>query len=174
MSPATPCAATPAALLAPVRRAEASRAAKIAGGATLVAIFLAVEALVFQLRGLSPETFTASAIGAFLGLISLAVEIGMVERSARTFHAQGVQATFLSFVMRLVIVAPLTLLFMKKSVGVDHEAFALTYCATFFLYLCWLTWETYHAPAQYRPKAAGASPAEIVVRDNRKTVGSAR
>jgi FlaA1/EpsC-like NDP-sugar epimerase len=149
-----------------------SPAARFAGALAMLAMFVGVEAMVFSLRGLSPATFTAALLGAFLGLISLAIEIGMQERSARIFHAQGMQTTFMSFMMRMVIVAPLTLLFMKKELGVDHEAFALSYCSTFFLYMCWLTWETYHAPALYRPKAAAAGP--LVVRDRRRApAGSA-
>lgn len=168
-----PRRATPvsAVAIAAARRAPLSRGAAIAGGVSLVAILGLMQALVFTMRGVSPATVTASCLGAFLGLVSLAIEIGLVERSARSFHAQGLQTTFISFVLRLTIVAPLTLLFMKSSLGVDHEAFALTYCATFFLYLCWLTVETYRAPAAYRPRAAAGAP---VVRDNRTTVGSAR
>ena len=164
-SAATASAAV-ASLAAATPRKASSRTAQIVGSTTLLALFVAVEVLVFSLRGLSPATFTAALLGAFLGLISLAIEIGMQERSARIFHAQGLQTTFMSFVMRMVIVAPLTLLFMNKALGVDHEAFALSYCSTFFLYMCWLTWETYNAPAHYRPKAAAAGP--LVVRDRRQ------
>jgi hypothetical protein len=148
-----------------------SGAAALAGGACLVAVYGLMQLLVFELRGVSTATVLASAIGGFLGFVSLALEIGMVERSARTFHAQGVQTTFLSFIMRLVVVAPLTLLFMKGSLGVDHEAFAISYCATFFLYLCWLTWATYHAPTCYRPKPKQGTATVV---DRRPVVGSAR
>lgn len=146
-------------------------AGKLAGAATLVALFAGIEALVLRMTGVSPATVAGTLLGGFLGLISLAIEIGLLDRSARTFHAQGVQTTFISFVMRMCVVAPLTLLFMKGEIGVHHQAFALSYCGTFFLYLCWLTWETYHAPAQYRPKATAGT---IVVRDRRATAGSAR
>lgn len=146
-----------------------SRAGRIAGALFLVAAFAGVECLVFALRGVSPGTVVPAALGAFLGLISLAVEIGLLERSARTFHAQGVQTTFISFVMRLGTVGPVTLLLMKSSLGMDPQAFALSYCGTFFLYLCWLTWETYRAPVHYRPRAAAVRGAEpVVVRDRRK------
>lgn len=149
---------------------ETSRAGRVAGALSLVAAFVAIEALVLELRGANPASFLGLQIGAFLGLVSLVLEIAMLERSFRTFHAQGVQTTFMSFMMRLVVVAPLTLLFMKSALGVDHEAFALSYCATFFLYLCWLTWKTYHAPSLYRPRAKAAAPGAapaIVVVDNR-------
>lgn len=116
------------------------------------------------MTGLSPAAVLGLLLGGFLGLISLSIEIGLLERSARTFHAQGVQTTFISFVMRLTVVAPLTLLFMNVGLGIDSQAFALSYCGTFFLYLCWLTWETYHAPVQYRPRAAAGG---FVVRDQR-------
>lgn len=141
-----------------------STGGKIAGAASLIALFACIEWLVVSLTGLTPATTTAAALGGFLGLVSLAIEIGLLERSARTFHAQGVQTTFISFVMRLGIVAPLTLLFMKPAVGIDAQAFALSYCGTFFIYMCWLTWETYHAPVQYRPKA---TTGRIVVVDRR-------
>lgn len=157
-----------------VPSAKGSRAGRIAGALFLVATFVGVEALVLELRGASPASFLGLEIGAFLGLVSLVLEIAMLERSSRTFHAQGLQTTFMSFMMRLVVVAPLTLLFMKDSLGVDHEAFALSYCSTFFLYMCWLTWKTYHAPACYRPRsrAAAGTPAPIVVRDNRARTGT--
>lgn len=148
-------------------KAPTSLAARVTGAAFLVAVFLGIEALVLQLGGATPRTFAALALGGLLGLVSLTVELGMLARSARTFHAQGVQTTFLSFMMRLGVVAPVTLLLMKSDLGMDPQSFALSYCATFFLYLCWLTWVTYHAPVQYRPKP---STARIVVRDNRKKV----
>lgn len=156
-------------------------AGRIAGAMTLVALFAATELLVFQLRPLAPATAMAACLGGFLGLVSLALEMGMQERAARTFHAQGVQTTFLSFMMRLAVVGPTTLLLMKSEIGLDPQAFALSYCSTFFLYLCWLTWVTYHAPVQYKPRArAAAAPAAptltelcsgtYVVRDNRRGV----
>ena len=130
-----------------------SPVARFAGAVTVVAVLGGIEALVFEMRGVTPGSTTGVLLGGFLGLISLALETGMIERSSRTFHAQGVQTTFLSFLMRLAVVAPLTLLFSKTEVGIDHEAFALSYCGTFLLYLCWLTWHTYHAPVRYRPQA---------------------
>jgi hypothetical protein len=145
-----------------------SAAGRVAGALFLVAAFVAVEALVLSMRGLSPRTVTPAALGAFLGLVSLAVEIGLLERSARTFHAQGVQTTFISFVMRLGTVAPVTLLLMKPSLGMDAQSFALSYCGTFFLYLCWLTWETYRAPVHYRPRATESNgDGVIIVKDRR-------
>lgn len=149
-----------------------SRAGRIAGAAVLVAVFAAVEGLVLGMRGVSPATTGAVLLGGFLGLVSLAIEIAMLERSARTFHAQGVMTTFLSFMMRLAVVAPVTLLLMKSDLGLDAQSYALSYCATFLLYMCWLTWVTYHAPPLYRPKAT--APGAIVVRDNRTAAGSAR
>lgn len=159
----------------PAVRKPASRAAAVTGAVFLAVTFGLVEMLVFQLRGVGTASVTGALLGGFLGLVSLAVEIGMQERSARTFHAQGLQTTFLSFVMRVVVVAPLTILFMGGGLGIDHEAFALSYCATFLLYLCWLTWETYHAPAAYRPRAAAGGLRVVVQpRDGRAAVGSAR
>jgi len=155
----------------------------VAGAVTLVAVFAAVELLVFQLRPLSPATAMAACLGGFLGLVSLALEMAMLERAARTFHAQGVQTTFLSFMMRLAVVGPTTLLLMKSEIGLDAQAFALSYCSTFFLYLCSLTWVTYHAPAQYKPRARAATAAAAptlhelvggtyVVRENRRKTGA--
>ncbi|MCE9637214.1 MAG: hypothetical protein K8T90_16025 [Planctomycetes bacterium] len=158
-------------------RPPMSRAAAFAGATTLIAVLVGTEALVVSMRGISPATVIAATIGIFLGLISLAVEIGLLERSARTFHAQGVQTTFISFVMRLATVAPVTLLMMKTSLGLDPQAFALSYCGTFFLYLCWLTVETYHAPVHYRPKTvttAAGQVQEVIVRENRRKTGSIR
>ena len=146
---------------------KGSRGARIAGALCLLAIFAGVAALVLRLRGTTPAAVLGLEVGAFLGLVSLVIEMAMVERASRTFYAQGVQTTFLSFMMRLVLVAPATLLFMKPALGVDHEAFALAYCSTFFLYLCWLTWRTYHAPSSYRPRAQSGAAGRITVRDNR-------
>jgi hypothetical protein len=145
---------------------QSGAAAKVLGGLFLVGVFAGIEALVVAMQGAHPAAFAAAALGGFLGLVSLTIELGLLARSARTFHAQGVQATFMSFMMRLVVVAPVTLLLMKYELGMDPTSFALSYCATFFLYMCWLTWVTYHAPVQYRPKA---SASRIVVRDNRRS-----
>ena len=101
-----------------------------------------------------------------LGLAALIFEIGLAERAERTFYAQGVQTTFMSFMMRLATVGPLTMLFMKRDIGVDPQAFALSYCSTFVVYMCWLAWKTYHAPSTYRPKAKASNGDGIVVREN--------
>lgn len=164
--------------------APGTPASRALGASAMGGLYLGIVALVAALRGSNPETWLGVHIGTFLGFVSLVIEIAMVERSSRTFHAQGVQTTFMSFLMRIVVVGPATLLFMKPELGVDHEAFALSYLATFFVYMCWLTWKTYHAPAHYRPKAARAAGAAApgsplagacVVRENpRRPVGSAQ
>ena len=128
-----------------------SRAAETLALAAVLALVLWG---VVEHRGASPATLQAVAIGLFLGLVSLVVENGLLERAERSFHAQGVQAVFMSFVMRLVVVAPLVLLFGRAGSGTDAEAFALSYCSTFFVYLVGLTWKTYHAPVQYCPVRA--------------------
>lgn len=169
---------------APAPKTKGPSATAVAiGVAMLVAVTLGSEAFVIALCGARPETVLGMSIGTFLGLIALVMEIAMVERAERTFHAQGVQTTFMSFMMRLATVGPLTILFMKSELGVSPHAFALSYCATFVSYMCWLGWKTYHAPAHYRPKAkasvAGGGVEGIVVRENRRenrahAVGSAR
>jgi hypothetical protein len=128
------------------------------GAGSLAAVLAAVLWGVLALRGASPATFAGLAVGVFTGLVSLVVELAMLERAERTFYAQGVQVTFMSFVMRLVVVAPLTLLFRVSEV--DAEAFALSYLATFLVYLCWLTWTMYHAPVQYKGLGDSAVTAE--------------
>ncbi len=164
----------------PARPAKGPSATAVAiGVAMLVAVTLGSEAFVIALCGARPETTLGMSIGTFLGLIALVMEIAMVERAERTFHAQGVQTTFMSFMMRLATVGPLTILFMKSELGVSPHAFALSYCATFVSYMCWLGWKTYHAPAHYRPKAKASAGEGIVVRENRRenrahAVGSAR
>lgn len=141
---------------------------KVLGSATLGLVFCACTWLVLELCGNGPAAWLGIQIGSFLGLVSLVIEIALVERSARTFHAQGVQTTFMSFILRIATVAPLTLLFMKAEIGVDSQAFAVSYCGTFFLYLCWLAWETYHAPVAYRPRGRTTQGEGIVVKDNRR------
>ncbi len=139
-----------------------SSGARLAGALVLAAVFVGIQALVVGYRGASPRVFTAVEAGSVAGLVSLLLELHMIDRSDRSFSATGVQATFMSFVMRLVVVAPLTLLFMRKGSEVDHEAFALSYCSTFFVYLCWLTWKSYHAPVQY--KGRGTRPSQATPR----------
>jgi hypothetical protein len=166
----------------PSKAGPGARATAI-GVAMLVAVTLGSEWFVIALCGARPESVLGMSIGTFLGLVALVLEIAMVERAERTFHAQGVQTTFMSFMMRLATVGPLTILFMKSELGVSPHAFALSYCATFVSYMCWLSWKTYHAPAHYRPKtkASGVpgSVEGIVVRENRRenrahAVGRAR
>ena len=147
-------------------KSNASHAARAVGVLALAASFVLIQWGVLALAGFRPESFLGAEIGAFLGLISLVFEIALVTRAERTFHAQGVQTTFMSFMMRLATVGPLTMLFMKSDIGVDPQAFALTYCGTFFLYMCWLAFKTYHAPALYRPKAKAALGDGIVVKHN--------
>lgn len=109
--------------------------------------------------GLSPRTMSGVYVGTLTGLMSLVVEIAVIGRSLRLFQHNGMRATLETFTMRLVTVGALGIWFMRGESGTDAQAFCLTYCGTFFVYLCWLTWRTYKAPVQYRPgRAVAAAP----------------
>ena len=97
--------------------------------------------------------------GTLAGLISLVVEIAVIGRSLRLFEHNGMGATLQTFTMRLVIVGALGIWFMREASATDAQAFCLSYCGTFFVYLCWLTWRTYKAPVQYQARRA-AEPAD--------------
>ncbi len=149
-----------------------SARSRLLGAAALVASFVVLNALVLGYRGLNPASFTGVEIGALIGLASLVLEIHVVERAMRTLKGDVAAATFQTFAMRLALVAPLTFVFQRKGSSVDGTAFAVSYLVTFFLYLSWLTWKTYHAPVQYTGKAAKFEPR--VVQKSRATAGSAR
>ena len=131
-----------------------SARARLVGLVALVATYVALEALVLGYRGLNPASFTGVEIGAAIGLASLVLEMNLIGRAMRTLKGDVAGATFQTFAMRLAIVGPLTFVFQRGKSGVDGTAFAVSYLVTFFVYLCWLTWKTYHTPVQYkgRPK----------------------
>jgi hypothetical protein len=148
-----------------------SARARFFGAAALVASFVALEALVLGYRGLNPASFAGVEIGSLIGLLSLVLEIHVVERAMRTLKGDVAGATFQTFAMRLALVAPLTFVFMRKGSSVDGTAFACSYLVTFFVYLSWLTWKTYHAPVQFKGKAAKFAPRVVEKkRDEKKTL----
>lgn len=149
-----------------------SRAARIAGAIAITVTFVGLEALVVLYRGVNSASITGVEVGAVFGLLSLVMEMHLVARALRSPKGDPAGATFQTFAMRLVVVAPLTFAFGGRGSGVDSVAFAVAYCVTFFVYLCWLTWKTYHMPVQYRPRAKKFAPR--VVERNRDMAGSAR
>jgi hypothetical protein len=138
----------------------------------LAVTFVALEALVLGYRGLNPASFAGVEIGTVIGLASVALEIQIIRRAMRSLKGDVAGATFQTFAMRLALVAPLTFVFQRAGSSVDGEAFAVGYVVTFFVYLCWLTWVTYHAPVQYKGKGAEFAPR--VVERRRETAESAR
>jgi hypothetical protein len=149
-----------------------SRGARIAAAMAIAVTFLGLEALVVLYRGLTPASVTGVEVGAVFGLFSLVVEMHLVASALRSTKGDPAGATFQTFAMRLAVVAPLTWAFGGSGSGVDSVAFAVSYCVTFFVYLCWLTWKTYHMPVQYRPRPKQFAPR--VVERRRDTAGSAR
>ena len=149
-----------------------SRGARIAGAIAIAVTFLGLETLVVLYRGLNPASVTGVAVGAVFGLFSLVIEMHLVASALRSTKGDPAGATFQTFAMRLAIVAPLTWAFGGRGSGVDSVAFAVSYCVTFFVYLCWLTWKTYHMPVQYRPRAKKFEPR--VIDRRRETAGSVR
>jgi len=148
-----------------------SAAARLWGAAALVAAFVGLNVLVVGYGGLRPATFAGVEIGSVIGLLSLVLEIHVVERAMRTLKGDVAGATFQTFAMRLALVAPLTFVFMRKGSSVDGTAFACSYLATFFVYLSWLTWKTYHAPVQFKGKAAKFTPRVVDrKREEKKTL----
>ena len=111
-------------------------------------------------------------IAAGLVLASLVLEINIVERAMRMPRGDTASATFQTFAMRLALVAPLTFVFQRAGSSVDGTAFAISYLTTFFVYLCWLTWKTYHAPVQYKGRSKQFAPR--VVEKSRQFDGCAR
>jgi hypothetical protein len=135
-----------------------SRGARIAAAVMIAVTFAGLETLIVLYRGLRPASVTGVEVGAVLGLLSLVLEINLIERALRTPKGDPAGATFQTFAMRLALLAPLTFAFSGRHSGVDSQAFAVSYLVTFFVYLCWLTWKTYHAPVQFRGKAAKFAP----------------
>jgi len=108
---------------------------------------------VIGLRGFSAPTMGGVYVGTFTGLISLVVEIAVIGRSMRIFQHTGVGATLQTFMLRLAVVGSLGCAFARDASSTDAYAFCLSYCGTFFVYMCWLTWRTYKMPVQYRPRS---------------------
>ena len=146
--------------------------ARLLGTIALAVAFAALEALVLGYRGLNPASFAGVEIGTVIGLASLVLEIQLVRAAMRTAKGDVAGATFQTFAMRLAIVAPLTLAFQRAGSSVDGTAFAVGYLVTFFVYLCWLTWTTYHAPVQFKGSRAKFAPR--VVEKRRAAAESAR
>ena len=138
---------------------EVGRAEAFFGATGLLGVFVLVTWGVVAYRGLNPETMSGIYAGVFAGLISLVVEIAVIGRSLRLFAHNGMGATLQTFTMRLVIVGALGIWFMRGASATDAQAFCLSYCGTFFVYLCWLTWRTYKAPVQYQGKRAAPAAA---------------
>lgn len=132
--------------------------ARLVGAALLGLTFLGLEVLVAAYGGAKPSSFTGVEIGAVLGLASLVLEFQIVERAMASPKGDSAAATFQTFAMRLALVAPLTFAFQRAGSSVDATTFACSYLTTFFVYLCWLTWKTYHAPVHYRAKPRQFAP----------------
>ena len=126
---------------------------KIAGALSLATTLVIVLWGVVDLSGFTPMTMSGVYTGTFFGLITLAVEMAVIGRSLRIFEHNGMQATLQTFIMRLIIVGGLGMWFMRVGSGTDAQAFCLSYCATFFVYMCWLTWRTYNQPVHYQGKS---------------------
>ena len=128
-------------------------------------------------RGFDATVMSGVYVGTLLGLVSLVIEMAVIGRSMRLFHHNGMQATLQTFTMRLVTVGAPGRWFMRDASGTDPQSFCLTYCSTFFVYMCWLTWRTYNAPVHYQAKpqpAAARRPSVRSVRSVRTVVESAR
>lgn len=119
--------------------------------------------------GISPRVMSGVYVGTLLGLASLVLEMAVIGRSMRLFHHNGMQATLQTFSVRLVLVLAIGAWSMRPASGTDASAFCLTYCSTFFVYLCWLTWRTYNAPVQYQGKGRAVAAPKA-----RQVVGSTR
>lgn len=148
-----------------------SAGARLAGALGLAAVFVGLESLVLGYRGFNPQSFAGVEVGAAVGLANLVLEIMIVERAMQQPKGDTAAATFQTFAMRLALVAPLTLAFQRAGSGVDATAFAVAYLVTFFMYLCWLTWKTYHAPVQYKGRSKQFTPRVV---DRREATGSVR
>ena len=99
--------------------------------------------------------WAGAVVGTFAGLSMLVFEMALIGRSMRRFARGGMQATLQSFTLRLAIVGSLGMWFMREGSGTDSQSFCLTFVATFFVYLCWLTWRVYNEPVQYRARPSG-------------------
>lgn len=145
---------------------------RVVGTVALAATFAALEALVVGYRGLNSASIVGAQIGALIGFASLALEMQLVERALRSKRGDVAGATFQTFAMRLAVVAPLTFVFQRLTSGIDGTAFAVSYLVTFFAYLCWLTWKTYHMPVQYRAKSKQFAPRVVDKRETAEVGGS--
>jgi len=150
--------------------ADRSLTERLAGALALAATYVGLAWLVAAHRGLAPEVTLGIAIGTFVGLASLIMEVAIVGRSMRSVERNGMSATLKTFGIRLATVGALGGWFIVQD-AVDAEAFCLAYFATFFLYMCWLTWRVYNEPVHYhaakarnqRVVAAAAEPAAPAV-----------
>jgi hypothetical protein len=155
---------------------KVSRRAKLAGALSLAATLAIVLWGVIAISGFNAATMSGVYAGTFLGLISLVVEMGVIGRSLRRFEDDGLQATLRAFILRLVLVGSVGTWFARAGSGSDAPAYCLSYCATFFVYMCWLTWRTYHQPVQYqgqRERARHAAKSASTPTRRLETVGGA-
>jgi hypothetical protein len=151
-----------------------SGGARFAAIATLLVVFLTLDALVVLARGVSPATLAGLEIGTVLGLASLVFEMHLIDAAMRSLKGDPANATFQTFAMRLAVVGPLTFVFGMKGSGVDSQAFALGYLVTFFVYLCWLTWRHYHAPVCYKGRSKRFAPRVVEKARTAGTAGGSR
>ncbi len=152
---------------------EISGATKVAGGLGLAAIFGTVLWGLVALLGFNAVTMSGVYTGTFFGLISLVVEMAVIGRSLRTFEDDGMKATLRAFILRLVLVGSIGTWFARADSGTSAAAYCLTYCATFFVYMCWLTWRTYHQPVQYQGQRERARRESHEAPARLETVGGA-
>lgn len=131
------------------------------GVLSLILTFAGLSWLVLAYVGVSAATVSGFEIGTFLGLLSLAIELILVERDEVRTNGDPSQAVFASFFLRLAIVGPFTMWFGAMDVGIHAEAFALSYLSTFFVYLCWLTWKVATAPVHYKGGGVRIDSAEF-------------
>jgi hypothetical protein len=140
---------------------KGSAAGRLVGALSLAVTYVVLAWLIALHCGYVPATSAGIAIGTFVGLGSLVAEIAIIGRSMRGFERNGMGATLQTFTMRLLTVGALGGLFLFVD-AVDAEAFCLSYFATFFVYMCWLTWRCYQQPVQYKrkPRATRHVPAK--------------
>lgn len=139
-------------------RGDRSVAGRLVGAFALAACYAVLVWLIRLHRGAVPEVSLAIAIGTFVGLASLVMEIAIVGRSMRLVELNGMNATLTTFGIRLGTVGAFGGWFIALG-AVDSEAFCLSYFATFFLYLCWLTWRIYNEPVHYDAAKAARNAA---------------
>lgn len=148
---------------APRRRPDRKRLSPLAnalGVIGLSVVLVIIDWGVLGYSGLGPESVTGMSVGTFLGLGTLAVELAVIRHAYRTQVGDPAQATFGTFFMRLAVVGLLHFAFMAQGSGVDPSAFSLSYCGSFFVYMCWLTWRIATLPPQYQGGAGAAQPVE--------------